>query len=375
MKKCLILIIAVAFMAVSGPAMAKSDVSFYGQSWFATWWDKTDATNNGTAFSDTDSQWITDGAAVSRFGARFKDGPMAGGIEIGLREGRENGYASTRTRQVWGEYDFGSFKLLVGQTYEKAFMPFLMGARGGQGTYRGEGGIGTRAPMIRARFNVGPGELVVAAIDPNTSRGTSAGFYAGSEIDTGIPKLEIAYDAKVSNFRIQLCYSYQTYDQVQVSTNKDWDITSYALIGKVTATFGPLTIAGGMYTGENLREYGMGGTKGAYASQFDAANLRVIDNEQMGWALGAKFQVNSMFAVSAGYGEISQEQDAVAAGATAEEDDDKGYHISAFVNVAKNFDINFEYGVKDFEDARPAGGVAVDQGKAKYWGAEWILKF
>jgi len=368
---------AVVFIAVSGPAMAASQVSFYGQSWFEMWWDKTDGVNNGTGFSDTDMRWQNDGAGVSRFGARFKDGAMSGNVELGMIDGRDNGYASVRTRQVWGEYDFGSFKLLVGQTYEKAFMPFLFGARGGQGTYRGEGGIGTRASMIRARFNAGPGELVVAAIDPNTGRGASAGFPAApfSEIDVTMPRLEVGYDVKVSNFRIQLCGTYQTYNQVQVSTNKDWDITSYAIIGKVTASFGPLELAGGLYSGQNLREFGMGGTKAAWASQFDGTNLRVIDSDLFGWAIGAKFKVNDMFALSAGYGVTSQEQDPVTVGQTKEEDDDKGYHISAFITVAKNFDINLEYGVKDFGDKRAAGALPVDEGKAKYWGAEWILKF
>jgi len=385
MKKSLILLIAAAFMVISVmPAAAASQVSFYGQSWFEMWWDKDDAISQGIGFNDTDLQWTTDGAQVSRFGARFKDGPMSGLVEIG-----HGGGTGIRTRHIYGEYDFGGFKLLVGQTYEKSFLPFLAGARGGQGTYRGEGGIGTRTPMIRARFAAGPGELSVAAITPTTSNLPGGVAAASVETDTNIPRLELAYDVKVSNFRVQLVGTYQTYDIVQLSTNKDWDITSYAMIGKVTADFGPFSVFGGLYSGQNLQEFGMPGTKPARAGTvplpllgaadwscwFNGVNS-LVDTDYFGWALGVKFKVNDMLALSAGYGKISVERDSIVVGQTGFEDDDKGFHLSAFVTVAKNFEIDLEYGVKDWGNYTPAGTLtAIDEGKSKYWGAEWILKF
>jgi hypothetical protein len=366
----MILLIAAAYIAVSVmPAAAASDVSFYGQSWFATWWDKTDGTSNGTTFDDTAMTWQTDGAQVSRFGARFKDGPMSGLVEIGLGNG-----AGIRTRHIYGEYDFGGFKLLVGQTYAKSFLPTLYGARGGQGTYRGEASIGTRTPMIRARFNAGPGELAISALTPTVTT-YPAGFAAAfvEDIDSTMPRLEIAYDVKFGNFRLNLVGTHQSYEVVDTATNVGYDVTSYAVMGKLQAAFGPLSLSAGMYSGQNLKEFGMGGLPATATSTWNGT--QILDTDQFGWALGAKFKVNDMFAVAAGYGETDLSQPSGVAGVTDAEDTMKGYHLSAFVTVAKNFDINFEYGVKDWEDIRAAGGLPVDEGKDKYWGMEWILKF
>jgi hypothetical protein len=368
MKKCLIFVIAVALVvAFTMPASAASKVSFSGMANFITLWDKDDAIRNGSNFNDTDMTWDEDGQ-TSRFAARFSDGPITGLVEFGMGSRINAATISVRTRHIYGEYDFGNFKFLVGQTYEASFMPFLWGFRGGQGGYRGEATIGTRTPMIRVRTNVGPGELKVAGIY-NKGGAYPTGFLAAAtrENDITMPKLEVAYKAKFGNFGVNLCGSWQTYDIVQISTNKDWDITSYGLMAKVDTSFGPLSLAGGLYTGENLGNHGMGG---ALSAGWDGVNQRILDADQFGWSLGAKYTITPMFYFAAGYGETNMTRPSAVAGQTEFEDDSSGYTMHLGISVAKNFDMKLGYAVRDEEDTRAAGAaVATDEGKRKYWGA------
>jgi len=372
MKKYLIFFIAAAFVvACAMPAAAASKVSFSGRANMITVWDKDDATRDGSNFNDTDMTWDEDGQ-TSAFSARFSDGPITGVAEFGMGSRITGATISVRTRHIYGEYDFGNFKLLIGQTYEASFLPFLYGWRGGQGGYRGEATIGTRMPMIRARFNMGPGELKVAGIY-NMGGAYPTGFLAGRENDITLPKLEAAYSVKFENVKVDLCGTYQTYNIVQVSTNKDWDITSYALMGKVEASFGPLSVAGGLYSGENLGNHGM---PGALAAGWDGVNQRILDAEQFGWSIGAKYVITPMFYFAAGYGETSMSRPSAVAGQTDYEDDSKGYTMHLGIEVAKNFSIKIGYGVRDEEDMRAAGAAtATDQGKRKYWGATWSMRF
>jgi len=394
MKKCLIFVIAAALVvAFTMPASAASKVTFSGRANVAYFWDKLDATaNRASNFNDTDGAFDEDGQ-TSAFSARFSDGPITGVAEFGMGSRITGSDISVRTRHIYGEYDFGSFKLLIGQTYEASFMPFLAGFRGGQGGYRGEATIGTRTPMIRARFNVGPGELKAAIITNKgnstyrttiagaahaTYSGTPATIAAGAETDVTLPKLEVAYSAKFANFGINLCANWNTYDIVQTSTNKSWDITSYAVMGKLDASFGPLQVFGGLYTGQNLSNMGMPGSS---VAAFDGVNMRVLDGESFGWSLGAKYQITPSVYFAAGYGETEITQESAVIGASEMQDDSSGYTMHFGITIAKNFDMKIGYAVRDNEDSRAAGTVvgvvpaARDQGKQKFWGTTFSMRF
>ena len=83
------------------------------------------------------------------------------------------------------------------------------------------------------------------------------------------------------------------------------------------------------------------------------------------------YAINDMVSIWLGYGEESLERDNV--GGTKDKDDLKGYEIGIPINITEFFSVTPYYAVEDYEDKTPAGGIAIDEGKAKAYGAYWNI--
>jgi hypothetical protein len=112
MRKLLVVLAAIAFAAAfTAPAFA-AEWSFYGHTRLTTFWadeDFGDFVNAAGADDDLDLNHDLQGN--TRIGANVKvSDNLVGRFEVGFG-------SSISRRLHYGEYDFGAFKLLVGQTY------------------------------------------------------------------------------------------------------------------------------------------------------------------------------------------------------------------------------------------------------------------
>ena len=126
MKKFIIFIAAFA-MVGAAVATAMADVDLYGSARFRTYYKDT-SVDDPTKFDDGDLEWQM--GYLTRFGANFKSDKITGKFEMDARVATPGDYPGSfavgmgassvgnmRLRQLWGEYDFGSWKFMIGQNY------------------------------------------------------------------------------------------------------------------------------------------------------------------------------------------------------------------------------------------------------------------
>ncbi|MFC1534237.1 hypothetical protein ACFL7M_12820 [Thermodesulfobacteriota bacterium] len=371
MKKFMIILIAVAFIAVSVmPAMA--EVKFSGRTTMEMWWTKADKVKSGKGFDDTDLAY--DIGSISFFRAQFKNGPISARVEIRPTDS-VTGAANRGVERMWyGEYDFGGWKFLIGQDYIPGFVGAGNTVQGGQGSRQGSWASGVRDPMLQAKFNVGTGTIRIAAIT-NKRPAVPTGFPAGNEIDTSIPILEAKYSVKFGPLGLDIGGGYKTYDAVVTATNKAYTVDATNIYGRIVFSSGPFVIRGGYWIGTNNAEYGANTVSGdVQRAYYSAARDGIVDADFTGWTISADFKVNDMFKLRAGYGGIESEQNNATIGLPDNEEENSAYWINAIITVAKNLEINPEFIIRDYKDS-VAGGVSTDNGKDKVWGAQFVIRF
>ena len=206
-------ILAVIAMVGAFTATAMADVNLYGSARFRTYYADVD---NGVAGaeSDKDLEWRM--GHLSRFGANFKSDKITGQFEMDARAGSGGATANIeagnqgsslgnmRLRHLWGQYDFGAGKLMVGQNWPLYELP-VSGINYYSGGLQQFGGIGyavNRTSQIRLTF----GDFRIAFLPPDTSKTVPSGTNTipYSEVNTTFPKIELAYDMKLDAIRTQL---------------------------------------------------------------------------------------------------------------------------------------------------------------------------
>jgi hypothetical protein len=316
--------------------------SFYGSSRMSTFWTETDF----DSADDEDLEWYQQGN--SRIGANVKAGDVFGKFEYGT---------GINLRQLYGEWDFGAGKLLVGQTYTPVNIFVSNMVYGGDTDLLNSGGLyGGRQDMIRFRF----GSLDVAFVEVNTA-GLSG--FAAADTDTTIPKLEARYLFKAAGFSAELNGGYQTYEVIDAADNGE-DVDSWVLGFGAKLPLGPAYFKGNIYYGQNTGNYGLW-QLGASAAAWDGTDI--VDNETLGFALVAGFKMSDMVTFEAGYGHLEHELDQ----SGADKDDTQTYYAQAVLSLAKGVYIVPEIGVVDYLD-NAAGN---DEGDLTYFGAKWQINF
>jgi hypothetical protein len=359
MKKLFVLLAAVAFVAAfTAPAFA-AEWSFYGHARMATFWvdeDFGDFLNIAGANDDFD---LSHGLqSNSRIGATVKAGDnLYGHFEYGT---------GINLRVLWGEYDFGSFKLGVGQNYSPVNIFISNQVFGGDSDMLPYGGVyGGRNPMVRFSF----GGLKLAFLPPQTQSSgyvdpVFGGTWAGAETDVTIPKIEASYGLKVAGLSLGLQGGYQTFELVDL-LDSGHDVDSYILALSASYGAGPFSVAGDIYFGQNIGNYGIW-TVGHSVAGLDVVNNDIRDNDAFGWLLVAGFSANENLRFEAGYGQAEFDLDG-----STNKDEVSAMYVQAVITFAKGVFITPEIGKIDYKDDM----VKADEGSTTYYGLQWQIRF
>lgn len=337
MKKLIVMVAALCMVATSAYA---ADWNFYGSARVSTFVTDTDVPSGG---SDTKSlaEFLQ---GNSRIGAKVKvSDELTGGFEYGT---------GVNVRKLYGEWNFGAGKFLVGQTYtplnwfgsnqvydtDTDLLPF-------GGVYSG------RQAMLRLTF----GDFKIAAVSPSTAYNGVAGT---EEVD--IPAIEATYDFKWDNITLSFGAGYNAFEIISGGTG--WDVDSWVLAANLATTFGPGYFNANVYGGENAGNllWIDTGDGSSGRATFDGTEVKDVDNFGFILVLGYKF--NDMFKAEAGYGYAEVDLD----GATAE-DEVASYYIQATVTLAPGVFFVPELGAIDYEEST--------QNEVLYYGIKWQINF
>jgi hypothetical protein len=363
MKKLFVLCAAAIFVvAFTAPAFA-AEWSFYGSARIGMFWQDTDSGDFlGADGEDSDSDLNQDLFGTSRFGANVKAGDnLTGKVELGFKP-TDVAY----TRVIWGEYDFGGFKLGVGQNYvpvnyfisnqvfdgDMGMLPF-------GGIYDG------REPMVQARI----GDFKFAFVSPQSSTSIvdpiTGISYGGVDTDISWPKLEASWAPTFGAFSLKILGGYNQYKVV--SATEDETLDSYILGAGAKFDMGPFYVGGDVYIGKNTGNFGIwtGGASGVAA--WDAVNTKLVDSDAFGWLFVVGFKMSDMFAFEGGLGNATFEYDI----SGADKSNMGAWYVQANIAFAKGVFIVPEIGQLDSGD--DVNGR--DIGKTTYYGLKWQINF
>ena len=348
MKKLFVFLAAAAFVvAFTAPAFA-AEWSFYGHARMTTFWADEDFGDFVNAAGEDDDLDLThDLQGNSRIGANVKvSDNLTGRFELGIGSG-------VTRRLLYGEYNFGNFKMLVGQTYGPVNIFISNQVFGGDANMLPYGGVyGARNPMVRFSF----GGLKLAFITPQTTN-------LAAETDVTIPRIEASYGLKLAGLSLSLQGGYNTFDVVD-ATGSDENVACHILALSASYGAGPFSIAGDVYTGQNLADYGIW-TVGTAGAALDATG-DVLDNDAFGFLVVVGFSANEMMRFEAGYGQASFDLDDA-----AEEDEVSAMYVQAKITFAKGVFIVPEIGKIDYRD----DNTGADEGDTFYYGLQWQIRF
>lgn len=376
MKK-LIVILAVIAMVGAFTATAMADVSLYGSARFRTYYASVDSGVPG-ADSDDDLEWRM--GHLTRFGANFKADKITGKLELDARAGgagatgnieSDSGASrlgNMRLRHLWGQYDFGAGKLMVGQNYPLYDAP-VSGINYYSGGLQKFGGIGylvARTSQIRLTF----GDFRVAFLPPDTAQESGSGTTATfEEINTTFPKVELRYDMKMDAFALNFIGGYQTYEiEDKNGTKRTEDITSYVLGFRGKANFGPAYAGLALTYRQNGNNYGAWTVSTKESAVFQGNDLK--DATAFGVVAALGFKINDMFTVEGSYSMLKSEQDTTA----NNEDDVIAYGLIGKITLAPGVYVIPEFIFQDNKDV-VNNGVTTEQGDATIFGVFWRIDF
>ena len=358
MKKIFVLLGAVALVvAFTAPSFA-AEWSFYGSARIQTWWESDDFGDFVNAAGEDDDLDLNHSLqGNSRIGANVKvSDNLVGVFEYG---------STPNLRKLYGEYDFGGFKLLVGQTYTPLNWFYSNQVFAVDTNLLPYGGVynGRRA-MIEGTF----GGLNIALVQPVTDPLPSIitvppiPVFENAETDVTIPQLQAKYTFKVAGLKIEVAGGYQTYDAVD-ENGDDEDINSYIIAIGGTYRTGPFFVGANYWMGQNV------GNMGMWNEGFDEAiwdGDEVLDTDGYGFILVASFTLSDMLTFEGGYGYSNFDTDDA-----DEEDDTSSYYVNATVNLAKGVFIVPEIGIVDRGD----DALGNDEGDTTYYGLKWQINF
>lgn len=368
MKKFIVFFAAIAMVGAFAFSAVAADWAFYGSSRMTTVsYDKSKEIVAGT-FDDQDTTWTSQTNA--RLGATVSAGDVTGRFEQAMST---NSFA---LRLMYGEWNFGSGKLLVGQDYTPGdtIISASIGTlpstiigyapiADGEGNALQIGSMYTgRIPQIKLKF----GAFQVAFVQPSTV-GT-VGLY--TDIDTVLPKIEASYKFKTDMFSVTPYGGYNSVDFNNPATDNDVGIDSYIYGVTASVNMGAAYIKGNLYGAQNSGNYGK-----SNISSFDTATLTgttVNDSDEWGAILLVGFKVSDMFTLEAGY---AMDKNELEAGAVKSENDPTHWYVNATVTLAPGVTITPEIGKFDFGTNKVTGAADAKQGDCTYFGAKWQINF
>ncbi len=374
MKKFLVVLSLVLFAATAFAA----DWNFYGSARVETAYQfqESDYNKSVNKLDETTTDLIFNLSSMSRVGAKVKSGNLEGRVELNSNVG---------VRLLYGQYDFGSFKLLIGQDWDPVNdLNFgqIYSAENGLG---GQGTVFTgRHAQIKATF----GDFQVAIIEPyhggfmETNK-TGATKYAGTERSM-LPKLEAKFAQKIGDidyavmggYQMTTIENYTTPNANGIKEIDEDDVVNAFIVGaNMVYYFGDYKIMASLSYGYNQANYG--------ATADDSGNILAqgkayyndgdLENQQtfMG-AIGFGGKISDMMAFELGYGyrfdKLSEEPDGW--------DGDTGQTNTLYANMpitlAKGMFVIPEVDYINLGDRMYDGK---NRGNLIYVGAKWQVNF
>ena len=364
MKKIIVAVAALALMAGSAYA---ADWNFYGSARVSTFWSDTDV-DGVDEISDIDDyledvQYNQQLQTNARIGATVKvSDELTGRFEYGASGGNAN------VRLLYGEWDFGAGKLLVGKDYVPMYLTGSNQVVDNDAALSGWGEIdGSRQAQIKLTF----GGFQIAFVENNTNYyGTDDELDAiDSNVDVVMPMIQAQYALTYDNWVFTLAGGYQTFDVDDGDI--DDDVTSWGLGLDVAATFGAFNVTVQVNGGTNVGNiYNIDVSSLAFGAGYAGIDDgKIIDNDAMGGRIAIGYTFNEMFGVEIGYGYQQTEFDM----SGSEEDEVQSYYIQFPITLAPGVHVVPEVGVVDYMDNFL--GNDDGEGETTYFGAKWQINF
>lgn len=364
MKKFIIFLAALSMVLGCAVTAAMADADLYGSVRFRTYWADKDKDFSGTGYSDEDLEWRI--GYLSRWGVNYQSGNIKGKVELDTRDKDGNEGSSeigdVRLRHIYGEWDFGSGKLLIGQTFNPCtvYSSSLGYYSGGIQKFGGLGLSYFRTSQIRLTF----GDLQLAFLSPDTSQ--HLGF---ADVDTTFPRFEARYSMKLDPVAIDFMGGIQSYDVVD-SFDHEESVDSYLLGLYARVNFGAAYVKGVLTYAQNGLNYGLWS-----ATVVDQAavveNGDIKDAECWGGSLVAGLKISDTLTVEGSAGFASSENNDQA---LKNEDDAQVYTALAKVTLAPGVIVQPEIIYED-RDERWDDGVKTKKGDAWIYGVFWVINF
>ena len=361
MKKLIVLVAAVFVCLIPvciTPAFS-ADWNFYGSARISTFYSKVDKDMfHGLADTQNFEQNLQ---GNSRIGAKVKvSDTLKGRFEYGSRDG-------VNIRHLYGEWNFGAGRLIVGQTYT----PFLVVTDqiyNVSGLNRGDTNMayfGTiysgREPLIGLKI----GGLYIAAVELEDDVYDTSG--GGSLTEITLPELHARYTFRGKTWRAKILAGYSRFEVQNSGTAAD--VTSYLLGTAGQMKIGQAYITGGGWMGQNA---------GNLINQYTSLNpdmsgqnfarwdgTAVTDNDGYGFHVSAGFVFNEKVKMEAGYGYTRSELDT----AGAREDDARVYYLNTTLTLAPGVFVVPEIGRLDLNGPSPGDMDCI------YGGMKWQINF
>ncbi len=374
MKKLIIILAAIAMVGVFTTA-AMADAELYGSARFRTYYISNDPGHPANVETKKDLEWRI--GHLTRFGVNFKNGNMTGKFEMDARAGSggatdniddgtgASGLGNMRLRQLWGQYDFGTFKLMIGQNFPLYDRP-VSNIAYFSGGLQAQGGMGY-AVARTSQIRVTVGDLKIAFLPPDTHED---GLGAYSQVNTTFPKLEVRYDAKMAPFNISVDGGWESYEIENPTTRNTENINSYVLGFRGKANFGPGYAGLGLTYRQNGSNYGAWTASEKETAVFAPGTHDVKNAKAWGVVAALGWKVNDMFTVEGNYAKLHSDQDT----ALDNKDDNQVWAVLAQVHLAPGFMVQPEFIYNDREDV-VNDGVTTDQGNETIFGVWWIMNF
>jgi hypothetical protein len=351
MKKLMIAIAALAMFASSAYA---ADWNFYGNVRFYTFYETVDQQTPGS--EDIDGLVWTS-SPYSRIGANIKvSDELTGRFEYDIAGG------NARVRILWGEWNFGSGKLAVGQNWTLTNIwgsNQLGNYEDGLGGYGEMGGF--RASQIRLTF----GDFALALVETNTDFTDNSGIIGGSTTEVKMPAIQAKYVFKGDAFNVSGVAAYSTFDADTTATTSD-DVTAYLFGIGADMAVGGFTFYASVHGGNNIgnlqNDNATGGAADGAIAKITAAGV-VVDNQTISYRLVANYAMNDMMSFEVGYGFAENEFDE----ANSVSDKCQSYYVNMPIVVAPGVIITPEVGVYDQDEDL--------QDKTTYFGVHWRMNF
>lgn len=377
----LIVLLAVFAIIFAFTAEAFADAAVYGSARFRTYRISNDKERTaGGVYDDDDTEWRM--GHLSRFGVNFQEGDIRGKFEVDARHNATNAgntvgtapatndqgssrMGGVRLRHLWGEWNFGAGKLMIGQNYPLTDAPIssIGYFSGGLQQFGGFGVTVARMSQLRLTF----GNLRIAFLTPVSSTAGLSTYNA--DVDTTLPKIEARYDLKLDPVALSFIGGYQTIDIIN-ATDQDKDITSFIVGARAKANFGAFYANAQINYRQNGGNYGMW-TSVRETAVWNATSNDIEDTTCLGYGLALGYKISDMFTVEGSFMAQKSEDDRTGGDW---EDEAQGFGFLVKITPAPGVLIQPEFVVDDRKDITNAG-VTTEQGKQTAFGIFWLINF